>query len=91
RQNHFFAFIYNAAGALYPVFGLLLSPVIAAAAMGLSFVSVVLNALRLRNAALGVGTAPPKPSTRHSELSRTIIETRISGGIHFRIQRNDER
>ncbi len=54
RQNLFFAFIYNAvgvpvaAGALYPVFGILLSPMIAAAAMSLSSVSVVSNALRLR-------------------------------------------
>jgi len=54
RQNLFFAFIYNAAGvpiaagALYPTFGLLLSPVIAAAAMALSSVSVIANALRLR-------------------------------------------
>lgn len=53
RQNLFFAFIYNAlgiplaAGVLYPVFGLLLSPVIAAAAMSLSSVSVIMNALRL--------------------------------------------
>jgi len=59
RQNLFFAFLYNAvgvpiaAGVLYPVFGLLLSPVIAAAAMALSSVSVIANALRLRNAPLG--------------------------------------
>ena len=58
RQNLFFAFIYNAAGvpiaagALYPTFGILLSPVIAAAAMALSSVSVVGNALRLRSARL---------------------------------------
>lgn len=56
RQNLFFAFIYNslgvpvAAGVLYPVFGLLLSPMIAAAAMSFSSVSVIANALRLRNA-----------------------------------------
>ncbi|WP_409999025.1 heavy metal translocating P-type ATPase [Bradyrhizobium sp. SZCCHNRI2007] len=54
RQNLFFAFIYNAAGipiaagVLYPLFGILLSPIIAAAAMSLSSVSVVGNALRLR-------------------------------------------
>jgi heavy metal translocating P-type ATPase len=54
RQNLFFAFVYNvlgvpiAAGALYPVFGLLLSPVIAAAAMSFSSVSVISNALRLK-------------------------------------------
>jgi soluble P-type ATPase len=56
RQNLFFAFIYNAAGVplaagvLYPSFGLLLSPMIAAAAMSLSSVSVITNALRLRAA-----------------------------------------
>ncbi len=56
RQNLFFAFIYNglgvplAAGALYPVFGIMLSPIIAAAAMSLSSLSVVANALRLRSA-----------------------------------------
>jgi P-type Cu+ transporter len=58
RQNLFFAFVYNAlgvplaAGLLYPFFGLLLSPMIAAAAMSLSSVSVIGNALRLRKAAL---------------------------------------
>jgi Cu+-exporting ATPase len=55
RQNLFFAFIYNslgvpiAAGLLYPFFGILLSPVIAAAAMSFSSVSVIVNALRLKN------------------------------------------
>jgi P-type Cu+ transporter len=59
RQNLLFAFLYNAlgvpiaAGALYPVFGILLSPAIGAAAMALSSVSVVGNALRLRRANLG--------------------------------------
>ncbi len=56
RENLFFAFVYNslgvpvAAGVLYPVFGLLLSPIIAAAAMSFSSVSVIGNSLRLRNA-----------------------------------------
>jgi len=54
RQNLFFAFVYNvagiplAAGVLYPFYGVLLSPVVAAAAMALSSVSVIANALRLR-------------------------------------------
>ena len=58
RQNLFFAFLYNAlgvpiaAGVLYPLFGLLLSPVIASAAMTFSSVSVIANALRLRKLAL---------------------------------------
>jgi Cu+-exporting ATPase len=58
RQNLFFAFAYNtlgiplAAGLLYPFFGWLLSPMIAGAAMSLSSVSVIANALRLRNAKL---------------------------------------
>jgi Cu+-exporting ATPase len=58
RQNLFFAFVYNAAGVpiaagvLYPILGLLLSPIVAAAAMALSSVSVIGNALRLRTARL---------------------------------------
>jgi len=58
RQNLFFAFLYNtlgiplAAGALYPFFGVLLSPIIAGAAMSLSSVSVIANALRLRHTRL---------------------------------------
>jgi Cu+-exporting ATPase len=58
RENLFFAFVYNllgvpiAAGVLYPYFGLLLSPMIASAAMTFSSVSVIMNALRLRKADL---------------------------------------
>jgi Cu+-exporting ATPase len=58
RQNLFFAFIYNAigvplaAGLLYPFFGILLSPIFAAAAMSFSSVSVIINALRLRHTKL---------------------------------------
>jgi Cu+-exporting ATPase len=58
RQNLFFAFVYNslgvpvAAGILYPFFGLLLSPILAAAAMSFSSVSVILNSLRLRKVEL---------------------------------------
>ena len=64
RQNLVFAFAYNvigipiAAGALYPVFGILLSPMVAALAMSLSSVSVIVNALRLRTLGLGDGHAP---------------------------------
>jgi cation transport ATPase len=58
RQNLFFAFFYNAlgvpvaAGILYPFFGLLLSPIMASVAMTFSSVSVITNALRLRNISL---------------------------------------
>jgi Cu+-exporting ATPase len=58
RQNLLFAFLYNAlgvpiaAGVLYPAFGILLSPMIASLAMTLSSVSVIVNALRLRNVTL---------------------------------------
>jgi Cu+-exporting ATPase len=58
KQNLFFAFIYNvlgvpvAAGLFYPVFGILLSPMLAAAAMSFSSVTVISNALRLRKIAL---------------------------------------
>ncbi|MEX1129517.1 MAG: hypothetical protein WD227_09580 [Vicinamibacterales bacterium] len=58
RQNLFLAFVYNAvgvpvaAGVLYPVIGILISPIWASAAMTLSSVSVILNALRLRRAEL---------------------------------------
>jgi Cu+-exporting ATPase len=59
RQNLVFAFIYNAlgvpiaAGLLYPLFGIMLSPMIAAAAMSFSSVSVIVNALRLRRVDVG--------------------------------------
>jgi len=65
RQNLFFAFIYNsigvpiAAGILYPFFGLLLSPILAAAAMSFSSVSVITNSLRLRNLKLQTVTFVP--------------------------------
>jgi P-type Cu+ transporter len=63
RQNLFFAFVYNAAaipiaaGVLYPAFGITLSPMIGAAAMALSSVSVIANALRLRGVALNAPAA----------------------------------
>ncbi len=70
RQNLFFAFIYNAlgvpiaAGVLYPAFGFLLSPVIAAAAMSLSSVSVIANALRLRSVKLRPTVGPVQSAVR---------------------------
>lgn len=76
RQNLFFAFVYNAlgipvaAGVLYPFFGVLLSPIIAGAAMSLSSVSVIANALRLRKVKLLARSArkvtgtPGNPSAR---------------------------
>jgi Cu+-exporting ATPase len=66
KQNLFFAFIYNtagvpiAAGVLYPVFGLLLSPILAAAAMSFSSVSVIGNALRLRRVTLTARESKPR-------------------------------
>ena len=72
RENLWFAFAYNvvgvsiAAGALYPAFGLLLSPMVAAAAMSLSSVSVIGNALRLRGIGLGDPPAPRKGMRRGS-------------------------
>ena len=74
RQNLFFAFAYNAlgipiaAGLLYPVFGLLLSPMIAAAAMSLSSVSVISNALRLRQFGVERGRPRAEKQTVEHEL-----------------------
>jgi Cu+-exporting ATPase len=76
RQNLFFAFIYNglgipiAAGVLYPLLGWLLSPIIAAAAMAASSISVVLNALRLNTFRLPAAPMPTEPATvSHPERS----------------------
>ena len=93
RQNLFFAFVYNAAGVpiaagvLYPVFGILLSPMIAAAAMALSSVSVIGNALRLRAVKLGTPSfvqlicfvRRPQPSftARSRSAFATITETEL--------------
>jgi len=67
RQNLFFAFVYNAAGipiaggVLYPLFGMLLSPIVAALAMALCSISVITNSLRLRTQRLGDGVSPLAP------------------------------
>jgi len=77
RQNLFFAFIYNvvgvpiAAGVLFPVFGLLLSPMIASAAMTFSSVSVIVNALRLRNLKLWE-YSPPRRGDAEEETRKII-------------------
>ena len=83
RQNLFFAFVYNAlgiplaAGVLYPVFGLLLSPMIAAAAMSFSSVSVIGNALRLRKARnLGDKGMDMRDSTGIDLADRSALELR---------------
>ena len=79
RQNLFFAFIYNAAGVpvaagvLYPLFAILLSPMIAAAAMALSSVSVIANAARLRTARL-----------EHRRVSRIALPTESGASRELR-------
>lgn len=86
RQNLLFAFLYNtlgipiAAGVLYPFFGLLLSPMIASAAMSFSSVSVIANALRLRHARLCISHAPPSRGagrrSHHWRHSRQVATRR---------------
>ena len=75
KQNLFWAFVYNivlipvAAGILYPAFGVLLSPVLAAAAMGLSSLFVLTNALRLRSLRVPVQAAEGERATPEAVLS----------------------
>ena len=86
RQNLVFAFLYNvlgvpiAAGVLYPFFGLLLSPMIASAAMTLSSVSVIVNSLRLRNVELSICSTPQTGSPRPVRVVRVPpIDIRRAG------------
>ncbi|MEQ1875707.1 MAG: heavy metal translocating P-type ATPase, partial [Bdellovibrionia bacterium] len=89
RQNLFFAFVYNslgvpvAAGALYPFFGILLSPIFAAAAMSLSSVSVIANALRLKRVALVLPLfffiSPAWAKVVHYDLTVTNDPVNLSG------------
>ena len=90
RQNLFFAFVYNAlgipiaAGLLYPFFGLLLSPIIAGAAMSLSSVSVIANALRLRNAAVVAAYCRSRCSTEN-HLTIEPMNIRYPGRFRLRL------
>ncbi|MGD9889920.1 MAG: heavy metal translocating P-type ATPase [Dehalococcoidia bacterium] len=102
RQNLFFAFVYNglgipvAAGLLYPFFGLLLSPIIASAAMAASSVSVVLNALRLRTFRMPPSPVSAEPATigrpRRSEgdpamrRPATPAEQEVVGGTTVKVK-----
>lgn len=102
QQNLFFAFVYDAlgipiaAGVLYPFFALLLSPIIASAAMAASSISVVLNALRLKRFQLPASSASDEPATvarrRRSEggpampQPATPTEQRVMGGAAKRVR-----
>lgn len=87
KQNLFFAFAYNAlgvpiaAGILYPLWGVLLSPMIAAAAMSLSSVSVITNALRLRSMRVGTATTHTQPDVeaRHHYLRPLYVS--LAGAV----------
>jgi hypothetical protein len=85
RQNLFFAFVYNvagiplAAGVVYPFFGLLLSPTVAAAAMALSSVSVIANSLRLQSVRL-CSYRLYDPRTGSGQTIRCIDHVQIASG-----------